>query len=314
MLLFAVCYMSLSTVMLVVRREEVRAKWLAFVSLRDGEFDVYRINIESGEIKRITTSAGVKTALAWSPNASDLIYTRTTPSGQNIESINWRSKAVSVLLRDRNYVNRVSWAGDTIAFDEFADGQQSDIFGLKVGSTRPYPITVTDVTEIYPEITPDGDIIYAAIRNEERASYGLYTMSGSTIIENEYSYLNQSLSPDGQMLVASRFFQRNFELVKIDIQTGEETQLDIPQPDPGLPRWSPDGRWIAYVAIVNSNFDIYITDGNEVRQITDHPLFDSSPAWMPVVDRQWDVGRLSGGILLMVGLQLLVKPVRSLFR
>lgn len=312
LLLFAVGLIALMVVMLFARREEVRARWLAFVSLRDGQFDVYMQDIYSGEVQRITTTPAIETSLTWSPNASQLLYSRTTANDQQIASLNLRSKVETVLLRDRNYVNRVVWTGKTIVFDEFVDDEQSDIFGLDLNTFEVYSITDSEITEVYPEISTNG-IIYAAIREPGRDVYGLYSTTGDVIIENEFSYLNPSLSPDGRFVVASRFTQRRFDLAKIDIKTGEETLLNLPQSNPGLPRWSPDGRWIAYVAVKAGNFEIYITDGERVQQITDHPLFDSSPAWMPVVNFHWHINRLSGAILLLVGLQILLKPTIDLF-
>ncbi|MCI0709262.1 MAG: hypothetical protein L0154_03785 [Chloroflexi bacterium] len=304
-ILYAVGLLTFITLMLFARQEEVRAQWLAFVSLRDGQFDIYMTNIYSGEIQRITNTPATETNVVWSPNASHLLFTQNAVSEWRVASIHRRSKVESVLLRDRRYISRVSWSGGTIAFDEYIDGEQSDILGLDVRTSQLYPITENDVTEIYPEFTPDG-IIYAAILAEGSDGYGLYTTNGDVIIENEYSYLNPSVSPDGQWVVASRFFQRRFELVKINMHTGEEILLDVPHSDPNLPRWSPDGRWVAYVAFANNNFDIFITDGTQIRQVTDHPLWDSSPAWMPVVDLEWHMERLAGGVMLLVGLQVLM--------
>lgn len=310
--LYAVALITFIAVILFARQQEVRAEWLAFVSLRDGQFDIYMTNIYSGEIQRITNSPAAETNVVWSPNASHLLFTQNAVSEWRVASIHLPSKVESVLLRDRRYISRVSWSGGTIAFDEYLDGEQSDILGLDVRTSQLYPITENDVTEIYPEFTPDG-IIYAAILAEGSDGYGLYTTNGDVVIENEYSYINPSLSPDGQWVVASRFYQRRFELVKINMQTGEEIVLDVPHSDPGLPRWSPDGRWIAYVAFANNSFDIFITDGTQVRPVTDHPLWDSSPAWMPVVDLDWNLERLLGVVLLIPGILLLIQPLRGLF-
>ena len=49
----------------------------------------------------------------------------------------------------------------------------------------------------------------------------------------------------------------------------------------GAPSWSPDGSRIAYDAIVNGNFDVYVmnADGSNQTRLTDSPAFDTRPAW-----------------------------------
>lgn len=49
------------------------------------------------------------------------------------------------------------------------------------------------------------------------------------------------------------------------------------------PRWSPDGRRIAFTSSRGGNFDIHVmdADGTNVTRITDHTANDMDPVWMP---------------------------------
>lgn len=49
------------------------------------------------------------------------------------------------------------------------------------------------------------------------------------------------------------------------------------------PRWSPDGRRIAFTAHRSGNADIWLmnADGSNPRNLTNHPAWDYSPAWSP---------------------------------
>jgi Tol biopolymer transport system component len=54
-----------------------------------------------------------------------------------------------------------------------------------------------------------------------------------------------------------------------------------------IPRWSPDGREIAFTSERTGNADIWVisADGKESRQITQHPTNDGASAWSP--DGRW---------------------------
>lgn len=49
------------------------------------------------------------------------------------------------------------------------------------------------------------------------------------------------------------------------------------------PRWSPDGRRIAFKSNRDGNYDLYVmdADGRNLSRITDDPAHDHDPAWLP---------------------------------
>lgn len=71
----------------------------------------------------------------------------------------------------------------------------------------------------------------------------------------------------------------------LDLATGARTALTRGRDHRDeSPRWSPDGRRIAFKSNRGGNtYDLYVMDadgGNAVR-LTDHPAHDQDPAWMP---------------------------------
>ncbi|MBY0492614.1 MAG: DPP IV N-terminal domain-containing protein [Cyanobacteria bacterium] len=70
----------------------------------------------------------------------------------------------------------------------------------------------------------------------------------------------------------------------IDLATGRVSQLTSGRNHHDQhPKWSPDGRRIAFVSSRGGNFDLYVmdADGTNVTRITDHPANDFDPIWMP---------------------------------
>ena len=85
-------------------------------------------------------------------------------------------------------------------------------------------------------------------------------------------------------------------LWKINVESKDKKRLTEGDFTVSTPRWSPDGRWIAYVMSrsgsqesaytdisADRNTDIYIisSDGGTPRQLTTNPAADASPEWSP---------------------------------
>jgi Tol biopolymer transport system component len=67
---------------------------------------------------------------------------------------------------------------------------------------------------------------------------------------------------------------------------GDRIEREIPLPDLGEvlnPTWSPDGRYVAFSALVGGLSDLYIYDlqDNKLNRVTDDAYADLQPAWSP---------------------------------
>ena len=51
----------------------------------------------------------------------------------------------------------------------------------------------------------------------------------------------------------------------------------------GVPAWSPDGAWIAYIEVQGEFSHVWVmdADGNEARQLTFGDFWEQSPTWSP---------------------------------
>jgi TolB protein len=90
--------------------------------------------------------------------------------------------------------------------------------------------------------------------------------------------------PSGAQVVFSSNREGAWDLYLLELQTGEIRQLTHTAGYEGHPTWSPDGKWIAFEAYYDGDFDIRILpiDGDQDPiQLTNHPASDTQPEWEP---------------------------------
>ena len=98
------------------------------------------------------------------------------------------------------------------------------------------------------------------------------------------------VSPNGQQVV----FQSNriiaetnptgdLEIFVMNADGSDVRQLTVNGAEDSWPRWSPNGRWIAFHSIVDGNFEIYVIrpDGTDLTRVTEYAGLDQYPEWSP---------------------------------
>ena len=90
------------------------------------------------------------------------------------------------------------------------------------------------------------------------------------------------VSPDGRQLTFTSTRSGEHEIWRADISGGNAVQLTSLRSNPGWPRWSPDGKLIAFHTNgVEGNGDVWIVpaEGGEPRNLTAHRATDVFPSF-----------------------------------
>src|SRR5947209_812965 len=106
------------------------------------------------------------------------------------------------------------------------------------------------------------------------------------------SVSDPQVSPDGKLVVyvvseLDRATDKsNSDLYLIPIAGGEPKRLTTSSGADNHPRWSPDGRSIAFVSTRGGSSQVWLLplDGGEARQLTRLPIAVAGPIWSPKGD------------------------------
>jgi Tol biopolymer transport system component len=131
---------------------------------------------------------------------------------------------------------------------------------------------------IYSEPTiEEGPAIWRA----DLAAAGGSTLENREIIRTQYSEMDAQPSPDGTRIVW-RSDRTGFGEIWMAGAAGESPlQLTHVDPYSGSPRWSPDGRWIAFNRVIGNRRQIFVVDseGRNLRAITNGPYDNLYASW-----------------------------------
>jgi TolB protein len=276
---------------------------LLFVSDRDGGRDIYRVALSSsgqpvGPPTRLTAGLNVHT-ISLSADGKRLTYSVFTETA-NVWAVPIpRHDVVSVSQGTAVTTGRqitegldVSRDGRWLAFDSDRSGNQ-DIYKMPLAGGEPEQLTTDPQDDFGPGWSPDGkEIAFHSFRNGNRDIFIMPAAGGPAqpAVATAAQERGPDWSPDGQQLAFSSNQTGRYEVYIVSREGGKWRTprrltggADLPRTGGGF-RWSPDGRFIAYVG--GQSLKIIPPSGGEPRTLVDvrdslaHPVAERV-VWSP---------------------------------
>ncbi|MCA1561063.1 MAG: protein kinase [Acidobacteria bacterium] len=251
---------------------------IVYVSNRGGAVNVWYQPLGSGEPVRLTTGPG--------PDGSP-----TVAADGSIAFVNsrWRNTlevrdleggASRTLLTHTPYLwsPAVSMDGAEVAFSRGEMDGTWQVWTVPIEGGTPRRLTAVPSGAIYPQYTPDGAFVLFNSWSEPR-QIGRVPRSGGPveIVVSDGAY--GDMSPDGQSLA---FVRKDASAERIYVSLiGDPGRGKLLTGSSGtVPRWSPDGRWIAFAADRGYAGGIHVVgrDGKGERRLTRDGGW---PVWFP---------------------------------
>ncbi len=259
---------------------------IVFVSMRTGNKEVYIMDYDGFNVKRITRNGSINLNPSFSPDAHKIIFTSYKKGNPDL----YQRKIFSgeeTRISSRTGLNVTgAWAphGDRIALAMSKDGN-SEIYLINRNGRELARITNDDSIDISPSWSPDGSQI--AFVSDREGSPQVYIMNangtGVRRLTKTGSYnVGPSWSPDGDRILFCRRESNGFQIYAIDPDGTDETRLTTEGRNE-YPHWSPDGRFITFTSNRDGKESIYImrADGTCQTKVSRTKGDDSQPVWSP---------------------------------
>ncbi len=153
------------------RRSDIQASLspdrtrIAFSSNRSGNFDIYIMDADGQQVRRLTTDPRNEGDPVWSPDGSQIVYTTTRGSTTQIALMpadGGESRTLTT-TPEANHSPTVSPDGRSVAFVSFRDGNQ-EIYAMNLDGSNQRRLTRTSERETSPRFFRNGDLAYVVER------------------------------------------------------------------------------------------------------------------------------------------------------
>ena len=235
---------------------------IVFASTRDGNLEIYTVNIDGTDLKRLTNNVAIDDFPTWSPDGKRIAFQSNRTGSFEIYVMNADGSGVVQRTFSSTFSVRPTWSpdGNTIAYSTLSNGS-ANIWQVGVFSGDPSLLFSAPGVDDSPHWSPDGNRL--ALSSDWNAydfvtDIFLVNADGSKFtgltgnIFDHIDYTFPAWSPDGLKLSLAIVQNAGYrvEVGQIGLMNSDGSRLTFLAPAAIRTRtsWSPDGQRIAYTS------------------------------------------------------------------
>ncbi|GIK64512.1 MAG: hypothetical protein BroJett018_23060 [Chloroflexota bacterium] len=215
--------------------------YVAFVSNRDGNWELYIASADGSFVQRATYNEGVDTDPVWAPNGESLVFESNRDGNWELYSLDFATGQVMRLTVDEGSDINPFWspASGSIVFQSDRNGQWQ-LYSLNMSTYETTLLSDGSGNDYDPVYSNAGD--YIAFRSDRQGGSVLFVMDKS-----------------------------GANVTAISDAAGNASNAT----------WYNDDELLAYQSDVDGDMDIYVYEFNtgETRKVTENGIADYAPTW-----------------------------------
>ncbi len=247
---------------------------IAFTSDRSGNKEIYVMDYDGANQRRVTSHHSTSMSPAWSPNGESIAYTSffNGPPGIYLADVGSGRKRPIVTSGSFNTSPSFSPDGRRVAFARSVEGNV-EIFTADLDGGNLHRLTNSSGIDTNPAWSPKGGAI--AFTSSRAGNPEIYLMDSEGANQRRISFEGTyndgaAWSPEGDLLTYTSRRDGQFQIAVTNVVTLETRVITSGPGENQSPAFSPDGRKIVFTSRRGGRDQLYVMDldGGNVRQLT----------------------------------------------
>lgn len=261
---------------------------IAFASTREGNTDIYVMELEGGALARLTSHPAVDDAPAWAPDGRRLAFVSERDGNREVYTVNVDGSNLRRLTDHVGIDDRPAWSPDgrLIAFESNRGGPM-DVYVIGVDGTGLRQVTNLPSDERLGGWSPDGKRL-AVLSNRDgydkvylvnADGAGWMRLTGGNVPEGRPRW-----APDGVHLFLTWTFERNAQVCRVSLDGRSLANITRSPHNDRLSDVSADGRRVLVVSDRDGHDELYLVEveTGAARRLTFNPGPDRDGVFAPL--------------------------------